>query len=105
MGLKKVWKFKEKGEDADVNHLMDVLGVVRPIANLLVQRNITTLEQAKSFFRPSINSLHDPFLMKDMAKAVERITTAIKNDEKILVYGDYDVDGTSAVALDRKSVV
>jgi len=99
MGLKKVWKFKEKGEDADVNHLMDVLGVVRPIANLLVQRNITTLEQAKSFFRPSINSLHDPFLMKDMAKAVERITTAIKNDEKILVYGDYDVDGTSAVAL------
>lgn len=99
MILKKVWKHKEQGEDAAVSHLMDVLGVSRPIANLLVQRNIISLEQAKSFFRPNINTLHDPFLMKDMAKAVERITIALKNEEKILVYGDYDVDGTSAVAL------
>lgn len=99
MILKKVWKFKEKGDDAPVLHLTEVLGVSRPIANMLVQRDILTLEQAKSFFRPNINTLHNPFLMKDMAKAVERIKEAIKKDEKILVYGDYDVDGTSAVAL------
>lgn len=97
--LKKVWRFKDQGDKAAVDHLVEVLGVSDPIANLLVQREIYTMDQAKSFFRPSINSLHDPFLMKDMAKAVDRITTALKNDEKILVYGDYDVDGTSAVAL------
>jgi single-stranded-DNA-specific exonuclease len=96
---RKAWKFKQRGDPAAVSHLSDVLGVSRPIANLLVQRNIFTMEQAKSFFRPNINSLHDPFLMKDMAKAVERITEALKSDEKILIYGDYDVDGTSAVAL------
>jgi single-stranded-DNA-specific exonuclease len=99
MILKKAWRFKEKGEQAAVEHLVEVLGVTLPIANLLVQRDIYTLEQAKSFFRPNLHSLHDPYLMKDMARAVERITTALKNDEKILVYGDYDVDGTSAVAL------
>ncbi len=99
MLLKKTWKHKEQGEQAAVLHLMEVLGVSRPIANLLVQRNIFTLEQAKSFFRPNINSIYDPYLMKDMAKAVDRICTSLKNDEKILVYGDYDVDGTSAVAL------
>lgn len=99
MILRKVWKYKESGDDASVVHLMEVLGVTRPIAKMLVQRDILTLEQARSFFRPNIHSLHDPYLMKDMAKAVERISEALKNDEKILVYGDYDVDGTSAVAL------
>ncbi len=97
--LKKVWKYKDNGEQAAVDHLAEVLGVTAPIANLLVQREIYTLEQARSFFRPNLHSLHDPYLMKDMARAVDRITTALKNDEKILVYGDYDVDGTSAVAL------
>src|SRR5690606_5232869 len=69
------------------------------IAYLLVQRGIETFEQAKAFFRPSLHELHDPFLMKDMNPAVSRIETAIANHENILVYGDYDVDGTSAVAL------
>ena len=99
MILKKAWRYKEQGDKAAISHLMEVLGVSKPIANLLVQRNIFTLDQAKSFFRPNINSLHDSYLMKDMAKAVERICASLKNDEKILVYGDYDVDGTSAVAL------
>lgn len=69
------------------------------IAKLLVQRNIHDIESAKNFFRPDIKNLHDPFLMKDMSKAVERIEQAIKKQEKILVYGDYDVDGTTAVAM------
>jgi single-stranded-DNA-specific exonuclease len=69
------------------------------LANLLVQRGIRTFDEAKSFFRPQLTDLHDPFLMKDMDLAIERIEKAIHNNEKILVYGDYDVDGTSAVAL------
>ena len=69
------------------------------IAKLLVQRGINTIEEAKYFFRPDIKNLHDPFLMKDMDKAIERIERARKNQEKILIYGDYDVDGTTAVAL------
>jgi len=99
MILRKTWKHKELGEQAAVGHLMEVLGVSRAVANLLVQRNIYSLDQAKAFFRPNINSMHDPYLMKDMAKAVDRVSEAIKQNEKILVYGDYDVDGTSAVAL------
>ncbi len=67
------------------------------ICRLLVQRGIETFEQARSFFRPSLNELHDPFLMRDMDEAINRITSAIANNEKILIYGDYDVDGTTAV--------
>lgn len=78
---------------------MEKLGIDKNLATLLVQRGVTTFDEAKTFFRPSLDSLHDPFLMKDMDKAVERIEQAIKNKEKILVYGDYDVDGTTAVAL------
>ena len=69
------------------------------VAALLLQRGIETYEDAKTFFRPSLEDLHDPFLMKDMDKAVERIEAAIANNENILVYGDYDVDGTTSVAL------
>ena len=69
------------------------------LANLLVQRGIDTNEKASRFFNPRLEELHDPFLMKDMARAVERIEQAVKNREKIMVYGDYDVDGTTAVAL------
>ena len=69
------------------------------IASLLVQRGITTFEQARIFFRPSLEDLHNPFDMKDMQKATERILQAIQNQEKILIYGDYDVDGTTSVAL------
>lgn len=82
-----------------VSHLMEVLGVEKPIANLLVQRGINTYEQAKAFFRPNLNNLHDPFLMKDMDKAIVRLNKALANNEKILVYGDYDVDGTTSVAM------
>jgi single-stranded-DNA-specific exonuclease len=65
----------------------------------MVQRNITTPEEANTFFNPGLDYLHDPFMMKDMNIAVDRLSTAIKKNEKILVYGDYDVDGTTAVAL------
>ena len=69
------------------------------LANLLVQRGIDTVEKANKFFNPQLCDLHDPFLMKDMERAVERIERAIANNEMIMVYGDYDVDGTTAVAL------
>lgn len=68
------------------------------ICNILVQRGIETFEQSKKYFRPALEELHDPWLMKDMDQAVERIIRAVNNNEKILVFGDYDVDGTTAVA-------
>ncbi|MBP9990825.1 MAG: DHH family phosphoesterase [Bacteroidales bacterium] len=95
----KRWLLKKDYEIEDVNRLAESLGVDRIIATLLVERGITTFEEAKRFFRPSLDQLHDPFLMKDMERAVERINEAIQNKERILIYGDYDVDGTSAVAL------
>lgn len=95
----KKWVVKPPGEIQHVEHLKQVLGTNEAISSLLVQRGITTFEEAKSFFRPQWEHLHDPFLMKDMDLAVARILQAIENKEKILVYGDYDVDGTSAVAL------
>ena len=70
------------------------LGIDRVLADLLVQRGVETFEQARSFFRPRLEDLHDPFLMKDMDKAVERVHQAVTGGQKILVYGDYDVDGS-----------
>ena len=93
------WTLKPKPNPEVVKHLCGVLGVEAPIASLLAQRGIETFEQAKSFFRPSLKDLHDPFLMKDMEKAVARIELAVAAGENILVYGDYDVDGTTSVAL------
>jgi single-stranded-DNA-specific exonuclease len=95
----KRWVVKKQGDREVVQHLADSLNVDYNLANLLVQRGIRSFEDARSFFRPSLTELHDPFLMKDMDRAVKRIETAIRNGEKILVYGDYDVDGTTAVAL------
>ncbi len=95
----KKWVIKEKGDTAVVIQLANGLGISEALANLMVQRHITTPEEAKAFFEPDLGYLHDPFLMKDMNIAVERISTAIKKNEKILVYGDYDVDGTTAVAM------
>ena len=95
----KSWIIKDQGDESIVHHLMEVLGIERPLANLLVQRNIRTYEEAKSFFRPDLNDLHDPFLMQDMEQAVQRIQEAIGNHEKILIYGDYDVDGTTSVSM------
>ncbi|MCU0361858.1 MAG: single-stranded-DNA-specific exonuclease RecJ [Bacteroidales bacterium] len=97
--MEKKWIVKEKGDAAVVKHLAADLGVSESLANLMTQRNISSKAEADAFFNPSLSYLHDPFLMKDMNKAVDRISTAVKKNEKILVYGDYDVDGTTAVAL------
>ncbi len=93
------WVINEPGDKQTVSLLMETLGVDEVIANLLVQRGITDYQKAKDFFRPSLDNLHDPFLMKDMDKAVARLNKAIENQERILIYGDYDVDGTTSVAL------
>ena len=90
---------KPQGDPEKVREIAKELTIDNSLANLLVQRGVHTLMEAKTFFRPSLSDLHDPFLMKDMYKAIARITHAIVNKERILVYGDYDVDGTSAVAL------
>ena len=93
------WNLKPKPNLEKVTFLQHALNVDESIASLLVQRGIETYEDAKLFFRPSLSDLHDPYLMKDMDKAVTRIEQAIENNENILVYGDYDVDGTTAVSL------
>ena len=93
------WNLKSKPQKEKVQALQNALQVDEIIATLLVQRGIETFEQAKQFFRPTLEDLHDPFLMKDMDKAVNRIESAIANNERILVFGDYDVDGTTAVSL------
>ncbi len=97
--MDKRWKFKAKGNQELIDKLSRELNINTTLANILVQRNITTFEEAKRFFRPKLEHLHDPFLMLNMEKAVERISKAISSNEKILIYGDYDVDGTTAVAL------
>ena len=99
MRAEKKWILKENAEPEVVRQLSSELGVDPVLAELLVQRGVRTFHQARSFFRPDLNDLHDPFLMKDMDKAVERVHQAVTNREKILVYGDYDVDGTTAVSL------
>ncbi|MCT4629383.1 single-stranded-DNA-specific exonuclease RecJ [Winogradskyella sp.] len=93
------WTLKPKPEASQVAFMKEALKVDDIIAALLLQRGIDTYEAAKTFFRPSFDDLHDPFLMKDMDKAVNRIEKALSNHENILVYGDYDVDGTTSVAL------
>lgn len=93
------WTIKSKPEKEKVQALQNALQVDETVATLLVQRGIETYEQAKTFFRPTLEDLHNPYLMKDMDKAVSRIEKAIVNNENILVFGDYDVDGTTAVSL------
>ena len=93
------WKINDSVDRNAVRTLQEQLQVNELIATLLVQRGIATYEQARAFFRPSLADLHDPYLMKDMDKAVQRIELALENDERILVFGDYDVDGTTAVSL------
>lgn len=93
------WTLKPKPSEETVQHLAKALNVEDFVATLLVQRGIETFEDARRFFRPSLEDLHDPYLMKDMEKAVARIEKAIENEENILVFGDYDVDGTTAVSL------
>ncbi len=93
------WTLKPVPEKEKIEHLAKALSVDDLVAQLLIQRGIETFDEAKKFFRPSITDLHNPYLMKDMELAVERIEKAIENQENILVYGDYDVDGTTAVSL------
>ncbi len=93
------WFFKNRANDEKVEALAKSLQISNTNARLLVQRGIHTYDQAKNYFRPKLKDLHNPFLMKDMDLAVERLTTAISENQKVLIYGDYDVDGTTSVAL------
>jgi single-stranded-DNA-specific exonuclease len=93
------WTIKAKPEQNQIDALSQALNVDDLVAQLLLQRGITSYDEAKKFFRPQLSDLHDPFLMKDMDLAVARIESAIENNENILVFGDYDVDGTTSVAL------
>ena len=97
--MEKRWVLKQKGDASLVSGIAEALGIENALAELLVQRGITNFEEAKAFFRPDLAQLHDPFLLNDMDKAVARIEVAKHRGEKIMVYGDYDVDGTTAVAL------
>ncbi len=97
--MDRIWNLKKQGDLNEVKHLSAALNVNMVIARLLVQRGIKTFNEARAFFRPRLSDLHDPFLMRDMDKAVERLETAIANQEKVIVYGDYDVDGTTSVAM------
>ncbi|MBO0934619.1 single-stranded-DNA-specific exonuclease RecJ [Fibrella aquatilis] len=99
----KRWLFKPFPDQADeqqaVADLVQVLNISPFLASLLVQRGVYTFDEARYFFRPELTHLHDPFQMRDMDRAVDRITRAMQQDEKILIYGDYDVDGTTSVSL------
>jgi single-stranded-DNA-specific exonuclease len=97
--MEKRWVIKELPDNEVVERLSKELNINRRLAALLAQRGITSYDEAKKFFRPSLKDLHDPFLMEDMDKAVDRILQAVDRGEKIMVYGDYDVDGTTAVSI------
>ncbi|HNW67312.1 MAG TPA: single-stranded-DNA-specific exonuclease RecJ [Bacteroidales bacterium] len=97
--MEKRWILTTTPSEDEVENFSQLLSIEKPLAGLLMKRGIKTVEDAQLFFNPDISKLHDPFLMKDMDKAVERLSKAVIDNEKILIYGDYDVDGTSAVAL------
>jgi single-stranded-DNA-specific exonuclease len=97
--MQKKWSYKPTPKENEVAELATSLNISLSIAALLLQRQISTFEEAKAYFRPSLEMLHNPFLMQDMDKAIWRIEEAIRNKERILIYGDYDVDGTTSVAL------
>jgi single-stranded-DNA-specific exonuclease len=97
--MEKKWVQAANGDQETVDLLAQQLNIDKSLAQILVQRGIGSFDEAKDFFRPQLNQLHDPFLMKDMDKAIARIDLALANNEHILIYGDYDVDGTTSVAL------
>jgi single-stranded-DNA-specific exonuclease len=97
--MDKIWVIKEQGEEDLVASLSKELTIGKPLTQLLIQRGIKTYEEAEAFFRPDLANLHDPFLMKNMDVAIKRIQDAIQSGEKVMIYGDYDVDGTTAVSL------
>ena len=93
------WTINKNSETKVIDSLARELNISTVLSSMLVKRGVTTFEQAKDFFRPNFEKLHDPFLMKDMIEATSRIKTAIEKKEKIMIFGDYDVDGTCSVAL------
>ena len=93
------WLYKPIPEKESIEALSRDINVNVHLCTVLLQRGINSFEEARKYFRPSLDDLHDPFLMKDMDKAVDRVKMAIDRGEKILIYGDYDVDGTTAVSL------
>src|SRR3979490_2211825 len=97
--MHKRWIYKPIAPTGEIERLSSLININSYLSAVLLQRGIEDFESARKFFRPSPDQLHDPFLMTDMKPAVERIHNAVLNHEKILVYGDYDVDGTTAVAL------
>jgi len=97
--MDKRWILSKNTDYESVKRLSAELNISPKLGNLLYSRGVTNFDEAKRFFRPKLEHLHDPFLMKDMDKAVERVMLAVKRHEKIMVYGDYDVDGTTAVSL------
>lgn len=97
--MEKLWKINTNSNSHAIENLKQQLNVDDVIAKLLIQRNILNYQEAKDFFRPDLKQLHNPFLMKGMDIAIDRINTAIKNNEKVLIFGDYDVDGTTAVSV------
>ena len=97
--ISKVWKYQDTVSEEAVLRFREHLNIHPILLKLLLHRGVDTYDKAKSFFRPSLSEIHDPYLMKDMYKAVNRIDKAINEGQKIMVYGDYDVDGTTAVAL------
>lgn len=97
--MQKKWILKEQAEAGKIDELAESANISKPLANLLLQRGINDSESARKFFHPDLQQLYDPFLMKDMDKAVARLEKAIIERENVLIYGDYDVDGTTAVAM------
>ena len=97
--LNKRWNTKEYKDDSDVASLAESLNISKILALLLVERDIKTFDDAKHFFRPSLESFHDPFLMDGMETATHRLIKALTQNELITIYGDYDVDGTCATAI------
>ena len=93
------WIYNEEADEEIVERLAGEININQTIAQILFQRNIFSFDEAKKYFRPSLDQLHDPFLMRDMEQALDRIKQAMDSNEKILIYGDYDVDGTTSVAL------
>ena len=97
--MQKRWISKSTPDTENIDVLSKAININPYLSTILLQRGITDFESAKVFFRPSLDHLHDPFLLKDMEHAVVRLKSAIDKNEKILIYGDYDVDGTTSVAL------
>jgi single-stranded-DNA-specific exonuclease len=97
--MQKRWAIRENTDEEAISLLATALNIDPVLSKLLIQRDISTYDEARYFFRPDHRHLHDPFLMQDMEKAIERIEKALLKNEKILIYGDYDVDGTTAVSV------